>query len=111
MAASLPRIAVPTGSSEGPNFFTAPSRLVEARLQAAWAFSPIRGQSARLGGGGGTRRVPRPRASASDCTASARLVPSTATGPMTIASRKSVRIAAANRRHPPSRAASHACTG
>ena len=37
IAASLPRIALPSGSSVGPYSFSATSRLLDAKLQAAYA--------------------------------------------------------------------------
>ena len=109
--ASRCRTAVANGSSVGPYCSTAASRLLAARLQAAWASSPISGHVSIPVGGGGTRSVPWLMPSVSTVTASAMLVPRSATGPMMIASSTSVRTTAASRRAPPSRAASQACTG
>ena len=55
--AILPTTVPAAFSSGGPKRFTAASRLTEARLHAAWTFSPITGHSRTDSGGRGTVTV------------------------------------------------------
>ena len=109
--AILPTTAPAACSSGGPNRFTAASRLTEARLHAAWTFSPITGHSRTDSGGRGTATVWFSKSATSSSVVSATLTVTAPSGTTMSATPRSVISVAASPPRPPSSPRSAAKAG